>query len=622
MAAAAVRIRLLGEVCVVTETDVVEIRGPRQRAVLAVLALRTGQPVARDSLLRAVWGDSAPASSVSNLHTYISGLRQVLEADARRPRVLVTEDRGYRLKVPVENVDVLELERLTTNARRSATAGDHAGCLAFLDSAEELWRGAPLTGVDGPLAEQERVRLQRLRLAARGLRVETLLALDLPEHAVVEGTQLAREYPLDERVVRLLSLSLFRSGRVGDALAELTALRERLREELGTRPDTETVTLYQEILDSDTGADGRADSAERAFPDGRDDVAGATRHAVVPAQLPHRPWNFVGRERELAELSRLVPGGRAPVVVSGHVGIGKTALALAFAHRTAHLFPDGQTYVNLGGSAPDEALTPTDVIDYYLHALGVHVQDLPAGLDAKSARLSALLSDRRALVVLDDVADASQIRPLLDNRGRAAVVITSRTRLSELTEARRIVLTELDPPDAVALLRGPGERPQLGETVSGELNTVADFCGRVPLALRLASLRLVRNRENTLTRTGIRALREELAEESTRLSGLAIDDDVVSIRAGFEHEHRRLSVAGGELLGRLAEVPEREFGVPELASALGEPEARLSSAIDELVEFCLLDPVSATRYRVPPLVRLYVLHRSTVGKPVPTETLL
>ncbi|QWF82738.1 AfsR/SARP family transcriptional regulator [Amycolatopsis sp. CA-230715] len=560
---AAPRIRLIGVVSVTRGDQVVEVSRSRQAAVLAVLALRTGEFVSREALLRAVWGDRAPESSVGNLHTYISGLRRALERGPRDRHVLRAEDGGYRLCVPAEHIDALEFRRLSGVANLAWSEGDATGCLTALDFADELWLGTPLPGAAGPFAEHERSRLERSRVEGRGLRVEALLGSGQPERAAAECVGLVREHPLDERLATLFGASLFRSGRVDDALAELVALRTRLRTELGVRPGPEAVRLHEEILASQ----------EREAP-------GVQPRR--PAQIPHRPWGFVGRSRELAELAQLTGRTGQAVVVTGHAGIGKTATAVEFAHRHRDAFPDGQTFLNLRGR------TAEDVLDHQVRAFGIGARDLPAA--TKTAQLSAFLAERRALVLLDDVTDLAQVRQLVEGHGRSTVLLTSRYRFSGAAGLRRVPLTGLAPETARDLLCGAAP------SVYGDpsLETVAARCGYVPLALRAASLRLGLD-PGGFARTSCAGLVEELDDDTIGWDALAVDDDATSVLRGIEEVCRALSAQARELLVRLSEVPGEEFDWDR------------TRAVAELREANLLEPGAPGRGRVPVLVRGCVL---------------
>ncbi|WP_344428731.1 AfsR/SARP family transcriptional regulator [Amycolatopsis minnesotensis] len=567
---AAPRIRLIGVVSVTRGDHVTEVSRSRQAAVLAVLALRAGKLVPRDALLRAVWGDDGPESSVGNLHTYVSGLRRGLERDPGDRLVLRAEEGGYRLCVPEGHVDVLEFDRLTGVAKAAWAEGDAAGCFAALDAADELWRGTPLPGTAGPFAEQERSRLQRSRVVARGLRAEALLGSGQPERAAVECSGLVRENPLDERLAALFSASLFRSGRVDDALAELVALRARLRTELGVRPGPETVRLHEEIIASQEGA-------------------GPGAVVCRPAQTPHRPWGFVGRGRALADLSRLVNRVERAVLVTGHAGIGKTAMAVEFAHRNRDAFPDGQTFLNLRGTVAGGPLSADGVLEHQLRAFGI---DAPDGVEAKAAQLSAFLAKRRALLLLDDVTDLAQVRPLVAGHGRSTLLLTSRYQLSGAGAVRRIPLAGLEPEAARDLLCGHAP------AVSGDerLGTVAARCGYVPLALRAASLRLG-TELGGFASTSCAGLLDELDDEAIGWGALTVDDDATSVLHGIEEVCRGLSAPAGELLVRLSKLPEPEFDWDPLPV----------SPVAELREAGLLELGVPGRGRVPALVRGYAL---------------
>ena len=266
--------------------------------------------------------------------------------------------------------------------------------------------------------------------------------------------------------------------------------------------------------------------------------AGVGMVRVVPAQLPGDVDVFTGRAQEVAELDRLLTvtptlthatdaagGGSTPVVisaVSGTAGVGKTALALRWAHRVWGEFPDGQLYVDLRGYDPDQPLSPGYVLAGFLRALGVPGAEIPPEADERAASYRSLLDGRRILIVLDNASSIEQVRPLLPGTPSALVVVTSRDSLAGLVArhgARRLNLDLLPPEDAVALLRA-----LIGERVAAEPNAAAALagqCARLPLALRVAAeLAAVR------PTTPLAALVEELADQQRRLE--ALDAPVVT----------------------------------------------------------------------------------------------
>ena len=264
----------------------------------------------------------------------------------------------------------------------------------------------------------------------------------------------------------------------------------------------------------------------------------------IPAQLPHDVLGFTGRDLELAALSSLAADqGNAAVVISaidGIAGIGKTALAVHFAHRVATDFPDGQLFVNLRGFDPDQPpLAPHDALAGFLRALGAaDASQLPADPDERAAMYRSLLSGRRMLIVLDNAASADQVRPLLPGMPGCLAIVTSRNRLSGLVardSAQRLTLDVLPPGEAIALIAqtAGAERIDADPAAASKL---AQLCGWLPLALRITADRAAMHRHLTMT-----DLVDELAAEHDRLDALAADEKSVQIRAVFSWSYRALS---------------------------------------------------------------------------------
>jgi DNA-binding SARP family transcriptional activator len=379
------QVRLLGPVDVVVHGEPRPVHGLRRKTVLAVLALYGGEIVSTDYLADAVWGDAAPPTAVNSLHTHVSYLRGVLGSKT----AILARPPGYVLQLPGDGTDVQLAERLLEQGTQSA---DPAGAVRHLRDALALWRGRPLAGVAGVAW----VSVQAERLDLLGMRVRQALSqarLAAGEHAqlVPELEQLVAGCPLDERVHGQLMLALYRSGRQADALAVYRRMRHTLREELGIDPSPVLRELEAAILRQDPAleAPARGVAAAPAVP--------------VPAQLPPAVAAFTGRGAELASLDAVAPWAAQPAAVapqavvlsavSGTAGVGKTALAVHWAHRVAAQFPDGQLYVNLRGFDPGgAALDPGRALHGFLDAFGVPATRIPEGLAARSALFRSVLA--------------------------------------------------------------------------------------------------------------------------------------------------------------------------------------------------------------------------------------
>ncbi len=252
----ALRIQLLGPVRAWRGEREIELGGPQRRAVLAMLA-SARDTVSLGEAIDGLWAGHPPASAENAVHVIISGLRRALEP-SRAPRalgqLLTASGPAYRLRVPPGSVDTETLSSLVADARRLA-ASDPAAAVRSLDGALALWRGASLSGIPGPWAVIERVRLDELRQAAIADRLDLLLALGSHHEVVAELAALIRQYPLRERLRGQLMLALYRCGRQAEALAVFAAVRREMAVQLGIDPGPALRRLHEQILAADPALD-------------------------------------------------------------------------------------------------------------------------------------------------------------------------------------------------------------------------------------------------------------------------------------------------------------------------------------------------------------------------------
>jgi tetratricopeptide (TPR) repeat protein len=343
----------------------------------------------------------------------------------------------------------------------------------------------------------------------------------------------------------------------------------------------------------------------------------ASVETPVPRQLPLEVSGFVGRSRQLAELDALL-GGREAVIgaICGTAGVGKTALAVRFAHRVADRCPDGQLYVDLRGYGPEPSVPPGDALAGFLRALGVDGTDIPADLDERAAYYRTVLATRRVLLVLDNAADADQVRPLLPGTPSGFVVVTSRDDLAGLVAregARRLDLDVLDDAEALALLRTLiGARVDAAPAAA---RTLAQRCARLPLALRIAAELAIAHPDVDLAE-----LAGELRVERDRLDALdASGDPRTAIRNVFSWSYQHLSEPGARAFGLLGLYPGRDVDAYAVAALTGSALAEAREAVRELARAHLIEPVGAGRYAMHDLLRAYAMERAggTDGAAIP-----
>ena len=439
---------ILGPIVVRAAGAVRPVQRGKQRVLLAALLLNANQAVSLDEIAEIFWGPAPPPSARVTIQNYVMRLRKAL-ADTGGSRIS-TQSRGYMIRVAAGELDVARFEALLGAARAAARDSSWETAAAEASAALSLWRGEPLADVDSEaLAARDVPRLAELRLQALEIRIDADLHLGRHAEVIIELQRLIPGHPLRERLHGLLMLALYRDGRQAEALAAYQHVRRLLVHELGTEPGTGLRELQQQILAVDPALIPRP-GPELSQPHvsiARQEAATispppAKRPArVVPRQLPVPVRHFVGRLDELAALDALldsVPASTGPVLaaITGTAGIGKSALALRWAHRAADRFPDGQLYVNLRGYDPvGPPLDPFSAVRGFLESLGTPADAMPREPHAQAALYRSLLSGHRVLVVLDNVRDAEQARPLLPGAAGAMALITSRNDLTGLAAA-------------------------------------------------------------------------------------------------------------------------------------------------------------------------------------------
>ncbi|MFF7096495.1 BTAD domain-containing putative transcriptional regulator [Streptomyces rubradiris] len=588
----AVEFGLLGVIEVRLGGRTVDVGHMRQRCVLAALLVDVGRAVPADTLVDRVWGDRPPRRTKDTLYGYLSRLRQAL-----RPAPEVTVARrpgGYVLDADPLSVDLHLFRDLV---RRARTAGG-TEAEALMRRALGLWRGEPFATVDVPWFDDQRQALLRERLAAELDHIDLRLAAGDHGELLSELAVKAREHPLDERLAGQLMLALYRAGRPSEALAHYRELRHRLAEELGADPGPRLLALHQRVLANDPALS----PPEPAPPAGV--------RPTPPRQLLAPPPYFVGRDAELAVLDKALaaqagPRATLPVtVVCGIGGVGKTSLALHWAHRRQHHFPDGQLFVDLHGFTPSgEPADPRVVIRGFLDALGVEPGRIPAAFDAQAALYRSLLAGRRVLVVLDNARDSAQVLPLLPGTPGCAVLVTSRDQLTGLTAAHQVThltVDAFDPATARELLAG-----RLGaERVAAEPEAAAELVGRcagLPLALSVLAGRVTTNPVATLT-----ALSEEL-RASSRLDALSTGEDATDVRTVLAASYRALDAGTARVFRQLVQAPGPDIGVSAAGSLTGLGPARALRALHRLRTRHLLQEHAPGRFAGHDLLRAYAL---------------
>ena len=591
---------LLGPVVVRCGGVALPVPRGRQRAVLAVLLLNAGRVVSVSEIAETLWGPTSLPSASATVRNYVKRLRRVL-GDADQARI-VTRSPGYLIRVDPGELDVARFEVLLDGARNAARGGSWAAAADQARSALALWRGEPLADVESQaLALTEIPRLAELHLQAAELRVDAELRLGRHGAVIAELERMAAAHPLREHLHALLMLALYRDGRRAEALAAYRHARRVLVAELGAEPGAELRELHQQILTTSPALAGPASG--QLPPDA------ARPGPAVPRELPGPVPRFVGRAAELADLTGLLEqasarGPRTLVIsaIAGMAGVGKTALAMRWAHQVAGRFPDGQLHVNLRGYDPGQPVPAADALAGFLRSLGVAERDIPAGTGERAARYRSLLAGRRMLIVIDNARDVAQVRPLLPGSPSCVTVVTSRDALAGLVArdgARRLDLGVLPPAEAVELLRA-----LIGDRVAAEPEatvTMAGYCARLPLALRVAAERAAASPGLSLA-----DVTSELADQRERLDLLdAAGDRLTAVRAVFSWSVRHLDDQAARAFRLLGLHPGTGFDAYAAAALTGTTLQQARWLLDRLARAHLIQPAGTGRYGLHDLLRAY-----------------
>jgi tetratricopeptide (TPR) repeat protein len=417
--------------------------------------------------------------------------------------------------------------------------------------------------------------------------------------------------PLAARLIE----ALHRTGRVAEALDCYTAIRRHLVEALGTEPGPE---LRRALLAGTGIAVAGPAPGPAPVPAAAAAAAAGRGRPPVLAQLPPDASGFAARAAELARLDALLAAaGDQPtavllIAVTGPAGVGKTTLAVHWANRVAARFPDGQLYVDLRGfDRTGAALDAGAVLRAFLDALQLAPERRPATLAAQINLYRSLLAARRMLVLLDNAADAGQVRPLLPGAPGCVVLVTSRTALTELVEAERAEPVRLDllsPAEGTELLAARLGRERVAAEPAA-VDQIVDRCARLPLALAVVAARAAAQPARPLAQ-----LAAELRGGST-LDRLAEAGSGGDVRAALSLSYQRLDPAAARLFRLLGLLPGPDVGIAAAASLAGVPVPAALRALAELTDAHLLTELASGRYACHDLLRDYAAERVDQQEP-------
>lgn len=565
---------------------------PLLRSALAVLLLRANMTCPSGFLIEALWDSEPPNCPAAALRVCISRLRRCLGDCAVRLQSVGPpggrapahrQQRGYVMVVRPGELDVDEFTDLAAQAQAELDAGDPATAAASFVHALALWGDPPLPDLPHSAviaAAAERLRAQRE--SVQDSLIDARLAAGEHEEVLGQLRAAVLADPGRERTCAQLMSACHALGLRKEALHVFQIARKATLEQQGAEPGPVLTDVYRQILAEETAI---ARSARQA-------ISVSAAPALLGAQVPAPPADFTGRSDAIAAIHRQVMSPGLPVVViRGGPGMGKSAAVAAAALVLRRHFTDGQLYAELGGL--EHPRDPQDVLADMLQALGVPIRGVPSAGPARAALFRSLLAGRRVLVIADDAATAAQVRPLIPAPDGAAVVVTSRSRLSGLAGASIVELNELPDDDALTLL-GLTAGPERIAREPAAAGIIVRICAGMPLALRLAGITLAARPGLTVTR---------LARDLQRGGALYLQAEDVSVRAAIGSSYRSVSGAAQSALSRLAVVAPGTIAARQLAD-LAEP-----GVAGELAAAGLLAPgrmlEAGECYRIHPLVRAY-----------------
>lgn len=596
------RINVLGPLEGWSDEEQISFGGQVQKRILAALLLDPGRVIPAARLAEAAWEQDPPTTAAHQVRKAIADLRRRIP---RGSTVILTDSAGYRVRLADGQLDLLEFDVRTQTARKALRDGRRAEAAGELRAALDLWRGPVLSGIGGSVVEAAATALEERHLAATDQLCELRLSLGESSELIAELHTLISEHPLRETLRGHLMLALYRSGRQAEALEEYGRVRELLVDRLGIDPGPQLTELYTEILRGSPELASPELSPSAQFPAQPASKSPAPVPLAAPCTLPPSLSDFTGRDRELTELlghvrsgSRL--GGQCArvVAIDGMGGVGKTSLAVRAAHLLAEQFSDGQLAIDLRGFTPGEVpVPPSAALDTLLRALGTPGDWIPDDLEGRTGMWRSLIADRRMLLLLDNAANAEQIRPLLPYTSGCLVLTTSRARLVDLDGAEWVSIGLLAPEESATLVAESlsPERVSAEPEAAAEL---AELCGHLPLALRIATARL-RNRP----RWTIRYLVERLRDQTRRLDELQSGER--SVAATLRLSYLAMTEGHRTAFRVLGQHPGAMFDVHSAAALLGSDAQDAEDILETLLDVHLVQQPDIGLYTFHDLVRSF-----------------
>jgi DNA-binding SARP family transcriptional activator/Tfp pilus assembly protein PilF len=587
-------LRLLGPVEIRRGSSWRRVPAAQQCTLLAILAANLGIPVSADRLIDDLWPAGPPRNPANQLQVLVYRLRHALGDDDAG--LLQTRGFGYALMMPASQTDIGQFESLAARAAAALRENRPDAADELCTQGLELWRAEPFADARVPASlAAELTRLTEERLVLHETQVDARLQLGRHAELVSELQQATVSQPFRERYWAQLMLCYYRSGRQAEAFDAYRRVYQLLADEIGAEPGQELQRLHQRMLAAD--------------PSLLDPLVAQSRHThVIPRQLPGALRHFSGRAAELTQLAEIAETSRATaeptlIVITGPGGIGKTALAVYWAHWSASQFPDGHLYLNLRGFDPTgQPMSAGESIGDLLFALGVIADRLPPTGDAKVALYRSLMADQRMLLILDNARDAAQVRPLLPGMASCVVIVTSRNPLAGLVAvegAHVISLDVLSAAEAHDVFSSYLGVPRVAAEPEAAA-TVARQCAYLPLALAVAA-----SRAAVVPRLTFASLAADLNDARQRLDTLSAGEELTDVKAVLSWSYRGSSAAARRMFRLLSVHPGPEVSVEAAARLADVSVGRARRLLSELAATRLITETGSGRYRFHDLLRTY-----------------
>jgi DNA-binding SARP family transcriptional activator/tetratricopeptide (TPR) repeat protein len=607
----------------------VDTLSPMPRDLLGLLAVQHRQVVSVTDIVDVLWGDRPPRTCSGLVHGYIAQVRRTLEPDRQQDGGGLTvaySKGGYRVELEGDQLDLARFDSLVASAERARVAGSAEVAHTLLHRALRCWNGAVLADARARLRQHPAVvAAGQRRLAATLAFADLAAALGHHNEAIVFLRALTQDEPLHEGLHSRLMLALADSGEQAAALKIFADIRARLADDLGVDPAAELRAAHTSVLRRQPRAETSVHSDDRSSAGSKwtaTDAAYGLQH-LIPAQLPADVTAFIGRASQIDDLNTLLNGqdnDRSTAVVisaiAGAAGVGKTALAVHWAHQVREQFPDGQLYVNLRGfCATGRATSPAEAMRGFLEAFAVPSQRIPTSTDAQAALYRSILSGRRVLIVLDNARDVEQVRPLLPGAPGCLVLVTSRNQLAGLVAAEGafpVTLKLLSPPEARQLLASRIGRERVAAEPEAA-NEIVELCARLPVALVVMTARAATHPDFPLA-----ALATELRQARGGLDGFAhTADPATDLRAVFSSSYHGLSADTANAFRLFSLHPGPDITVAAMANLAATSVRSAHANLSELTHAHLLNEHSPGRYNAHDLIHAYATELAHTHDPLP-----